>query len=119
MPGSFPIHDLPDLGIEVSKIVDADYTTVAGLLLDRLGHIPSAPGEIVTLPGFTAEITQIRGRAIAQVRIRLTHAGPPAAYPAVTATVPASPADRAMAKSGSCGADGSGNGWQDIGRTAA
>jgi putative hemolysin len=72
MPGSFPIHDLPDLGIEVSKIVDTDYTTVAGLLLDRLGHIPSAPGEIVTLPGFTAEITQIRGRAIAQVRIRLT-----------------------------------------------
>jgi putative hemolysin len=72
MPGSFPIHDLPDLGIEIGKIADADYTTVAGLLLDRLGHIPSAPGEIVTLPGFTAEITQMRGRAIAQIRIRLT-----------------------------------------------
>lgn len=72
MPGSFPIHDLPDLGLDVSKIVDADYTTVAGLLLDRLGHIPSTPGEIVTLPGFTAEITQIQGRAIAKVRIRLT-----------------------------------------------
>ncbi|HCT76843.1 MAG TPA: HlyC/CorC family transporter [Micromonosporaceae bacterium] len=71
LPGSFPIHDLPDLGIDTSKIADADYTTVAGLVLDRLGHIPTAPGETVTLPGFTAEVTQVTGRAITQVRIRL------------------------------------------------
>lgn len=72
LPGSFPIHDLPDVGINISKIADVDYTTVAGLLLDRLGHIPTAPGETVTLPGFTAEVTQVTGRAITQVRIRLT-----------------------------------------------
>lgn len=73
--GSFPIHDLPDLGIDVGGIADADYTTIAGLLLDRLGHIPTAPGEIVTLPGFTAEVTQVTGRAITQVRLRLTPSG--------------------------------------------
>ncbi|WP_238012125.1 hemolysin family protein [Dactylosporangium sp. AC04546] len=71
VPGSFPVHDLPDLGIDVHKIADADYTTVAGLVLDRLGHIPTAPGENVTLPRFTAEITAIAGRSIAQVRLRL------------------------------------------------
>lgn len=71
--GSFPIHDLPDLGIDIGKIADNDYTTIAGLLLDRLGHIPTTPGEIITLPRFTAEITQITGHAITQVRLRLTN----------------------------------------------
>ncbi|GAA1743124.1 hemolysin family protein [Luedemannella helvata] len=70
--GSFPIHDLPDIGIDTDTIADADYTTIAGLLLDRLGHIPTAPGEVVTLPRFTAEITQVTDRAITQVRLRLT-----------------------------------------------
>jgi putative hemolysin len=70
--GSFPIHDLPDLGIDTDTIADTDYTTIAGLLLDRLGHVPTTPGETITLPRFTAEITQITGRAITQVRLRLT-----------------------------------------------
>jgi putative hemolysin len=71
LPGSFPIHDLPDLGIDASKVTDGDYTTLAGLVLDRLGHIPTTTGEIVTLPRFSAEITAISGRAITQIRIRL------------------------------------------------
>jgi putative hemolysin len=68
--GSFPVHDLPDLGIDVDKVVDGDYTTVAGLILDRLGHIPSASGEMVNLPGFTAEVLEVTGRAITKVRLR-------------------------------------------------
>jgi len=68
--GSFPVHDLPDLGIDVDKVADGDYTTVAGLLLDRLGHIPSTPGEVVNLPGFTAEVLEVTGRAITKVRLR-------------------------------------------------
>jgi putative hemolysin len=68
--GSFPVHDLPDLGIDVDKVADGDYTTVAGLLLDRLGHIPSASGEMVNLPGFTAEVLEVTGRAITKVRLR-------------------------------------------------
>jgi putative hemolysin len=74
VPGSFPMHDLPDLGIDVKGIDNSDYTTVAGLVLDRLGRIPTAPGEKVTLPTFTAEVTEVRGRAIGQVRIRITRA---------------------------------------------
>jgi putative hemolysin len=72
VPGAFPIHDLPDLGIDTHKITGPDYTTVAGLLIDRLGHLPTSTGETVTLPGFTAEVTQISGRTIGQARIRLT-----------------------------------------------
>ncbi|HEX6684180.1 MAG TPA: hemolysin family protein [Candidatus Limnocylindrales bacterium] len=71
LTGSFPVHDLPDLGIDVNKVADSDYTTVAGLVLDRLGHIPSKPGETVSLPGFTAEVLEVTGRAITKVRLRL------------------------------------------------
>jgi putative hemolysin len=72
LPGSFPLHDLSDLEIDMNRAAHADYTTIAGLVLDKLGHIPTAPGEVVSMPGFTAEVTLISGRAIAQVRIRRT-----------------------------------------------
>ena len=73
MPGSFPIHDLPDIGLqdESDGHEDGDYTTVAGMMLAALGHIPTAPGEVVTLPGFTAEVVEVTGRAITRVRVRL------------------------------------------------
>ena len=35
-----------------------------------LGHIPTAPGEMVTLPQFTAEVVEMTGRAITRVRLR-------------------------------------------------
>jgi magnesium and cobalt exporter, CNNM family len=69
--GSFPVHDLTDLGIDVDGVGDADYTTVAGLVLDRLGHIPSAAGETVALPGLSAEVLEVTGRAITKVRLRV------------------------------------------------
>jgi putative hemolysin len=71
VPGSFPLHDLPDIGIDLDRLPDVDYTTVAGLILDRLAHVPTAPGETVTLPGFSAEVTEVTGRAITQVRLRM------------------------------------------------
>jgi putative hemolysin len=72
MPGSFPIHDLPDIGLydESHAHEDGDYTTVAGMVLAKLGHIPTAPGEVVTLPEFTAEVVEVTGRAITRVRLR-------------------------------------------------
>ena len=71
MPGSFPIHDLPDIGFHASHPPDeGDYTTVAGMVLAALGHIPTAPGEVVTLLEFTAEVTEVTGRAITRVRLR-------------------------------------------------
>jgi len=72
MPGSFPIHDLPDIGLhdESHGHEDGDYTTVAGMMLAVLGHIPTGPGEVVELPEFTAEVVEVTGRAITRVRLR-------------------------------------------------
>jgi putative hemolysin len=77
MPGAFPIHDLPDLGFhdESHAHEDGDYTTVAGMVLASLGHIPTAPGEVVTLPEFTAEVVEVTGRAITRVRLRTVPKG--------------------------------------------
>jgi len=72
LAGGFPIHDLPDIGVDLDEHDDddGDYTTVAGLVLARLGHIPTAPGETVTLSGYTAEVVEITGRAITRIRLR-------------------------------------------------
>jgi len=65
MPGSFPMHDLHDVGV---SLPEGDYATVAGLVLDRLGHIPE-PGERLTLPGWTIEVLARDGNAIGRVRL--------------------------------------------------
>jgi putative hemolysin len=70
LPGTFPIHDLPDIGVELDEADEGDYTTVAGLVLARLGHIPTEPGETVEVDGHTAEVVEITGRAITQLRLR-------------------------------------------------
>lgn len=71
MPGSFPIHDLPDLGFDGDGgPEEGEYTTIAGMVLAELGHIPTAPGEVVSLPEFTAEVVEVTGRAITRVRLR-------------------------------------------------
>ena len=76
LPGSFPIHDLEDIGVEVP---DGDYATVAGLLLWHLGHIPAA-GEEVGLPGYRATVLSMDGLSIDQVRL-VPDGGPPAKVP--------------------------------------
>jgi magnesium and cobalt exporter, CNNM family len=76
MPGSFPIHDLPDLGFDGESHEDVDYTTIAGMVLAALGHIPTDPGEVVELPEFTAEVVEVTGRAITKVRLRPTPRDP-------------------------------------------
>jgi putative hemolysin len=70
LPGSFPIHDLPDIGLDRPGPEEAEYTTVAGMVLAGLGHIPTAPGEVVTLPAFSAEVVEVTGRAITRIRLR-------------------------------------------------
>jgi putative hemolysin len=70
LPGSFPIHDLPDIGFAADGPDEGDYTTVAGMVLAVLGHIPTAPGEVVTLPQFSAEVVEVTGRAITRIRLR-------------------------------------------------
>ncbi|MBM2621513.1 HlyC/CorC family transporter [Actinoplanes sp. LDG1-06] len=70
LPGTFPVHDLPDIGVDATNLTDGDYTTVAGLVLSRLGHIPTTPGEVVQVDGHTAEVVEITGRAITRIRLR-------------------------------------------------
>jgi putative hemolysin len=70
LAGTFPIHDLPDVGLDLDEPDDGDYTTIAGLLLARLGHIPTEPGETVELLTFTAQVVEITGHAITKVRLR-------------------------------------------------
>lgn len=70
LPGTFPIHDLPDIGVEIEEADEGDYTTVAGLVLARLGHIPTGPGETVSIDGHTAEVVEVTGRAITRLRLR-------------------------------------------------
>jgi putative hemolysin len=65
MPGQFPVHDLPDLGLH--GVSDGPYTTVAGLILDRLGRVPDAPGDRIAIPGWDLEVRAMRRHAITEV----------------------------------------------------
>lgn len=66
LPGQFPIHDLPDVGLPA--VEGGPYTTVAGLILDRLGRIPDTPGDRIHLEGWTVEVTDVQHNAITGVR---------------------------------------------------
>ncbi|MET8354715.1 MULTISPECIES: hemolysin family protein [unclassified Micromonospora] len=70
VPGDFPLHDLPDLGVRLSFPLSREYTTVAGLVLARLRHLPGEPGETVRLPGLTLEVVEVADRAVRRVRLR-------------------------------------------------
>jgi putative hemolysin len=68
VPGGFPVHDLPDIG--VYDLPEGAYTTLAGLVLDRLGRLPEGPGDVVTVAGWEIEVTSVQRRAITQIRLR-------------------------------------------------
>ncbi|MGC5022351.1 hemolysin family protein [Micromonospora sp. DT47] len=75
LPGDFPLHDLPDVGVRLTFPLTRDYTTVAGLVLAGLGRLPTGPGETVRLPGLTVEVVAVADRAIRRVRLRGPAAG--------------------------------------------
>ena len=66
LPGQFPVHDLVDIGID--DVEDGPYTTVAGLILDRLGRVPEAPGDQVPLDRWVLEVRAVNRHAITEVR---------------------------------------------------
>ena len=70
VPGTFPVHDLPDIGVEIDGKDDPGYTTVAGMVIARLGHLPTAPGETVQVDGWLAEVRSVERRAVTSVRLR-------------------------------------------------
>jgi len=73
LPGTFPVHDLPDLGVDLEPLRDADYTTVAGLVIAHLGHLPTSPGESVSFDGWTAHVTGVEQRTVTGVRLAPRH----------------------------------------------
>jgi putative hemolysin len=66
LPGTFPAHDLDDLGIDIPS---GPYATVAGFILDRTGAIPETPGVVVEEGGWRFEVIAVEGRAITEVRV--------------------------------------------------
>jgi len=66
VPGRFPIHDLPDIGVSVP---DGPYTTVAGLVLSELQRIPERPGDAVEAGGWRFVITAVGANTVTEVRI--------------------------------------------------
>lgn len=77
LPGTFPIHDLVDLGVELPDRPEGDYATIAGLILTALGRIPTQPGDRVTLTEWTIEVTAIAHHAITEVRLHHYPKGTP------------------------------------------
>lgn len=65
VPGGFPVHDLEDIGVELPS---GEYTTIAGLMLDRLGRVPE-PNETIEIEAYRLEAMQVTQNAITRVRI--------------------------------------------------
>ncbi len=70
VPGSFPVHDLEDLGVDVPK---GPYTTVAGLVIEQLSGLPENTGAAVTVAGWRFQVVGLGRRRISWVRV--TRAG--------------------------------------------
>ena len=66
VPGGFPAHDLPDLGVDVPK---GDHTTVAGLVLAELARLPKEPGDVVIVGGWRFRVSGVTDRRITYVTI--------------------------------------------------
>lgn len=75
LPGTFPIHDLVDLGVPIDSSDTRDYTTIAGLVLMNLGRIPDAPGDLVELKGWVIEVLEVDHHALTLVRLRPNSGG--------------------------------------------
>jgi putative hemolysin len=69
LPGTFPVHDLPDIGVRLDRPPPGDYTTVAGMVITALGHLPTTVGETVTLDGWVAQVTAIDRHAVTRLRL--------------------------------------------------
>ncbi len=65
VPGRYPIHDLPDIGIELPT---GNYATVAGFVLDTLGTFPEV-GATLERDGVLLEVRAIERHAISSVAV--------------------------------------------------
>lgn len=70
LPGTFPIHDLVDVGVELPEAPEGNYSTIAGLVLVVLGRIPEKPGDVVRVSGWEIEVLAVAHHAITSMRLR-------------------------------------------------
>jgi putative hemolysin len=70
LPGTYPVHDLPDVGVDLDLPASADFTTVAGLVLKLLGRVPDAAGDVVETSGWQLEVRDVAHHAITRVALR-------------------------------------------------
>lgn len=63
--GTFPQHDAIDLGIPLPA---GPYTTLGGLVMERLGRIPE-PGDVVEVEGYRLEVLETAGHAVKRLRL--------------------------------------------------
>jgi putative hemolysin len=68
LPGTYPVHDLVDLDIELPE---GDYTTIAGLVLEEMGRFPR-PDETLDVEGWQITIRSVGRHRITQVALRPT-----------------------------------------------
>jgi len=66
LPGTFPVHDLVDLDVELP---DGDYTTIAGLVLDQINRFPT-PGESIEIDGWQVTIRNVGRHRITLLALR-------------------------------------------------
>jgi putative hemolysin len=69
LPGTFPVHDLSDLRVDLGVAPSSDYTTVAGLVLKLLGRVPEVAGDVVEVGDWTIEVLEVSGHAVRRVRL--------------------------------------------------
>jgi putative hemolysin len=66
LPGTFPLHDLADLDIDVPP--HREVTTIGGLIVDELGRFPQR-GDVVEVHGLQFEILTVRRRTPDRVHL--------------------------------------------------
>jgi putative hemolysin len=74
LDGSLPV-DAAGRVLGVEDMRPDDYATLAGMIIEELGHIPT-PGEHVTVHGWCFEVVDLDGRRIDKVLVRRPGADP-------------------------------------------
>jgi putative hemolysin len=68
LPGTFPVHDLEDLGLPQHD-PESDAATIGGLLFDALGHMP-AQDEVARSGELVLHAAKVTGNVIERVVVR-------------------------------------------------
>ncbi len=95
LAGSFPAHDLADLGIDLEP---GRHATVAGILLEEFGEIPPV-GATATMGAYELSVLEVTQRAILRIKIVPVAEGDPSSSDAETAEPEAAEPKAAEAES--------------------